>query len=602
MVAVGRQMPIPRRQRYLQRRAALLAERRSFEEVWRDAADQILPRRARFFTQDRNRKRRNTKIIDPFPRLAQETLVNFLMENMCSKARPWYGMAPAELGLGEIPRVRDYCVELVDVLRYVMAQSNYYATTKTCITDLVVFGSASGQFDEDEDDLIRGYNFPIGQFLFANSARLRVDTVYRDFSMTTAQMVERFGYERCSPLVRAAWDNHRYDDWHEVLHVVEPNRAYNPLRSPQALGWMGQPWRSCYLEIGGKDPSYDELLAEEGNFEFPIFAARWDVLGEDVYGSSIGMDALGACTHLQLMHKRLAALIDKTVSPPMNAPTSAQSRTVSTLSGDWNFYDVMVGGQKIEPSIVIPPASIEECRQNIAMYREQITKIFRNDVYLFNLRSQQNGESLDITATEATIRDQEKLQLLGAMTDRIEDEYFEPSIMRILGILQRGDERRVRQGLKPRLPKPPPELLEVTADGRVVGKRLKIEYVSEMAQAKKAVRLAALQRYAAFVGQVTEIKGLPPAADGKDPRDGVNFDGAVRSFGDSLYLSGEVQVPPEQVERDRAARQQAQEEAQQAALASERARAARDLAGSPVDPGNALGRSLEEAEGLAGAA
>jgi hypothetical protein len=592
-VAIGRQIKLPRRQRYLQRRASLMLERKSFEDVWRDCSDQILSRRTRFIAQDRNKKRRNTKIIDPTPRMAQETLVNFLMENMCSKSRQWYGLAPVDKEIAERPAVRDYTEEVTGILRNSMANSNFYSAVKTQITDLVVFGTACGQIDEDDDDVIRTYAFPVGQYLFANSARLQVDTVYRDLSMTVAQIVERFGFERCSPAVQMQWNNHQYDNWVEVLHVVEPNREYDPSRAHQMLGPAGQPWRSCYMELGG-DQSRDDLLAEEGNFEFPMLASRWDVLGEDVYGTSPGMDALGVCTALQILAKRLASMMDKTVSPPMNAPTSALTRTVSTLSGDWNFYDVMSGGVEIKPSLMIPPQSIREAREEMAQLRQVIGKIFKNDVYLFNLRSQPGGENTNITATEATIRDQEKLQLMGAMTDRIEDELFEPAVQRILAI-------HARNGL---LPKPPDELIERTADGRVVGKRLKVEYTSEMAQAKKAVALGSLQRHTAYVGQVTEIMGMPAAVDGRDPRDGVDFDQAIRSYAEALNITSKVSKPQETVDGERAAKAQAQQQAQQTALAQQQAKTAKDLSQAQVGGDNALGAMLSQGDGsgLQGAA
>lgn len=74
-------------------------------------------------------------------------------------------------------------------------------------------------------------------------------------------------------------DNGSFETWFEVVHAVLPNAN----RDTGKLNAKNKRFSSIYYEPGG---SGDKLLSESGFDEMPILVPRWDINGEDAYGSS----------------------------------------------------------------------------------------------------------------------------------------------------------------------------------------------------------------------------------------------------------------------------------------------------------------------------
>jgi hypothetical protein len=149
---------------------------------------------------------------------------------------------------------------------------------------------------------------------------MEVDTCYRQFVMTVAQVVDEFGIENCSReraqrCTRAAAAALARD------RGVPRDRAE---RQPhRRMGPKGLAFREVYWEWG---QSAGARAAVRGFHENPVIAPRWDIVGNDAYGRSPGMDALGDIKQLQVEQKRKAQAIDKMVNPPMVASIVAEER------------------------------------------------------------------------------------------------------------------------------------------------------------------------------------------------------------------------------------------------------------------------------------
>ena len=309
----------PLRQRLEQRLAALAAERSDWDPHWRDLADFILPRRARFLTSDRNRgKAINSRILDSTGTLAVRTLASGMMSGITSPSRPWFRFVTRDPAMMEHGPVKAWLFEVERRTREVLAAGNVYNALHTAYEDLGVFGTAALILVPDDEDIVRAYALPAGSYHLANGARLAVDTLYREMSMTVGQMVERFGLDAVSHRVREMWDRGSYDPWIEICHAIEPRRD----RDPDKADNRNKPWRSVYWEKGGDG---DAVLSESGFERFPAACPRWHVTGYDVYGRSPAMDALPDVKQLQLATRRKAQAIDKLVNPPLRATSSMQT-------------------------------------------------------------------------------------------------------------------------------------------------------------------------------------------------------------------------------------------------------------------------------------
>lgn len=513
--------------------AQLTTDRSSFESHWRELSDFINPRGSRFLVTDVNRDdRRNTKIIDPTATLAARTLSSGMMSGITSPARPWFKLATPDPDMMDYGPVKMWLEVVQRRMNEVFNKSNLYQSLPLLYASLGNYSTGAMAVLDDDSDVIRTMMFPIGSYYMANSPRGSVDTCFRKFSMTVRQLVMEFGMSNVSTSVRSLWENGTYESWIEVIHAVYPNID----RDTAKLNSKNKPVKSVYYEVGGDN---DKVLRESGFDEFPIMAPRWEVNGEDVYGSSCpGMIALGQVKALQLEQKRKSQLIDKATNPPMVGPSSLKNQRVSLLPGDVTYIDVMNGQDGLKPAYLVNPntadllADIQDTRQTI------------NSAYfvdLFMMLQNINTRSMPV---EAVIEmKEEKLLMLGPVLERLNDECLNPLIDRAFSIM-------ARKNLLP----PPPDVLQ--------GMPLRIEYISVMAQAQKSIGLSSLSSTVGFIGQLAQAK--PEALDKLD------VDQAIDAFAEMSGVSPTVIVPQEQVEqvRQERARQQQQQQAMAMGMAA----------------------------------
>lgn len=528
------------KEQLLKQVALLNNDRSSFEPHWRELSDFINPRGSRFLVTDVNRNdRRNTKTVDPTATLANRTLSSGMMSGITSPARPWFKLATPDPDMMDYGPVKLWLEAVQRRMNEVYNKSNLYQSLPLLYSSLGTYSTGAMAVLEDDEDVIRTMMFPIGSYYLANSARGSVDTCYRKFTMTVRQLVMEFGMSNVSASVKGLWESGSYETWIEVIHAVYPNID----RDTGKLDSKNKRIKSVYFEVGGDN---DKLLRESGFDEFPIMAPRWEVNGEDVYGSSCpGMIALGQVKALQLEQKRKSQLIDKATNPPMVGPTSLKNQRVSLLPGDITYIDQMTGQEGLKPAYLVNP-NTADLLADIQDTRQMINSAYFVD--LFMMLQNINTRSMPV---EAVIEmKEEKLLMLGPVLERLNDECLNPLIDRTFSIM-------ARKNLLP----PPPDVLQ--------GMPLKIEYISVMAQAQKSIGLSSLSSTVGFIGQLAQVK--PEALDKLDT------DQAIDAFAEMSGVSPTVIVPQEQVNQIREERAQQQKQQQAMAMGMAAAQGAKTL-------------------------
>lgn len=504
--------------------AQLEQERTTFEPHWRELSDFIIPRGSRFLTSEANRgDRRNTKIVDPTATMANRTLSSGMMSGITSPARPWFKLATPDPEMMDYGPVKLWLETVQNRMNDMFNKSNLYQSLPIIYSSLGTFGTGALAVLEDDEDVIRTMPFPVGSYYIANSPRLSVDTCFRKFSMTVRQLVREFGLNNVSSSTKSAFENGTYENWVDVVHAVYPNMN----RETGKMNAKNKAFRSVYFEVGGDN---DKVLRESGYDEFPVMAPRWEVNGEDVYGSSCpGMIALGQVKALQLEQRRKAQQIDKQTNPPMIGPTSLKTQRVSLLPGDITYVDQVTGAEGLRPAYQVNP-NLGDLLGDIQDTRQLINSAYFVD--LFMMLQNVNTRSMPV---EAVIEmKEEKLLMLGPVLERLNDEFLDPLIDRAFSMMAR----------KNMLP-PPPDVMQ--------GMPLRIEYISVMAQAQKAIGLSSLERFVGFVGNLASAK--PEALDKLD------VDQAIDNYAVMSGVSPTVVVPQEQAQQTRNDRAQQQQQA-----------------------------------------
>lgn len=479
------------------RREALTQERRTWEADWQLLAQHFLPRKMRSLElqgDETNRGGLRKDILRNTGILAMRDLAAGMHGGMTSPARPWFRLALQDEELAAFKPVRSWLDDCQDRMRTLFHRSNFYNVVHMVYGQLGTFGTGFTFLLEDQQAGIRFMPLTVGEYSLDIDENGRVDTIYRACPMTVRQIVRRFGYDKCPPVIQAIFNNppKATVDRFTVVHAVFPRQD----RNPQKLDSQNMPYASVYyLEAGegsktmGGGLQYPHLLAEGGFRSFPGFGPRWDVTGMDVYGNSPGMDVLGNVLQMQSMERSKLKALQKLVDPPMARPSGTKG--LSLLPGAENIYDVSGGNQPIYPILNIRPdtagvmAALEDLKQ-------EIQRGLYNDLFKLLM----NSDRRQITAREVAAREEEKLILLGPVLERLHDELFMPMIDRTWELM-------LEQNMLPEAPQ------------EVQGQEIKVEFISLLAQAQKMVATTAVDQFMGFVAVHSQV--LPDLLDAVDP-------------------------------------------------------------------------------------
>lgn len=527
-------------------------ERLSFESHWRELSDFTRPRSTRFTASEVNRgDRRNSKIIDPAAVMAARTLSSGMMSGITSPARPWFRLATPDRDLMDYGPVKLWLETVEQRMNEVFNRSNLYQSLPLMYEDLGTFATGAMAVVADPQRVIRTVPFPTGSFYIANGADLSVDTAVREFSMTVRQVITEFGMDAVSDTVKSQWNSGQYGQWVNVVHAVYPNLD----RQTGKLEAKHKAYKSVYYEANSTD---DKLLRESGYDEFPIMAPRWEVNGEDVYGSSCpGMVALGSVKALQLLQRRKAQMIDKITNPPLQAPATIKSQRISTIPGGITYLSMSGAENEIKPLFQIPGGATNGLLEDIQDTRQIIDHAYFVD--LFRMMQTVNTRSMPVEAV-AEMRE-EKLLMLGPVLQRLDSELLDKLINRTFSVMAENN----------LLPVPPDEMQ---------GMQLKVEYISVMAQAQKAIGVSSIERFVGFTSGIGQFK--------QEALDKINVDETIDAYAASIGVPPSVVATNEQVAQIRENRAQQQAMAQQMQMAQAAVGGAQALGNTPMDDNSAL--------------
>lgn len=546
-----------RRRRYLARLTTQKTARSSWEPEWRDLSLFIQPRKGRFFTADANKgTRKGLEIINAAATRALKVQASGMFAGVTSPAQPWIYITTEDPDLSELDAVREWLDLLARRTLSMLAKTNIYNELHATYQGIGCFGTHAFLLEEDEKTVLRAYPQPLGEYCLATDERGEVDTLLREMRMTVRQVVRRFGLDVASRRVREAYQAHRYDEWVDVLHVIEPREQYD---GSKADG-RNKPWASCWMETncGTEDVGF---LDESGYEENPILAPRWDVLGEDVYGTGPGHEVLGDVKALQLYEERKAQAVERMVDPPLVAIGALEGTPLQLKPGHITYADGNSRGPAVAPLLQVMPAAVTVTIESIRETVQRIQQGFGADMWLM----MSDAGDPQRTAREVAERHEEKLLQLGPVMERLEGELLTPMVTRAI-------QAQLRRKMLP----PPPEAIQ--------GQQIRLQYMSVMARAQRMVRGTAVQQFTGFVQSIFAFQ--PNVADK------VNTDEMVVEMVDALGLPPKVLVSDDEVQAVRQQRAQMVAQQHQAEVAAQQAAQAKTLSQADTEGDNALTRLL----------
>lgn len=503
---------------------ALKEERSSWMSHWKDISEVLLPRAGRFLPTENNRggKAAFRKILDSTGTRALRTLSGGMMSGMTSPARPWFRLTTFNPELDESYEVKVWMSQVTSLMQMVFYKSNTYRALQMAYEELGAFGTSATLIYDDFDRVIHCHPLTIGEFAIATDSRGRVNTVYREFRMTVAMLVQEFGLENVSRTVKDLYDRGQMDEWVEVINAIEPRTE----RDPRKTDAKNMPYLSVYFEKSGDK---GKVLRETGFTEFPAMCARWSVTGGDIYGTSPGMEALGDLCQLQQMQFRKSQAIDYKVHPPVLIPSEMKNMGTQFLPGGVIPYSNAQQAQQIRSAYMVD-LDLNSLLVDIQDVRQRINEAFYRDIFMLMV----NSTDKTMTATEVTERHEEKMLLMGPVLERLNAEMLDPLINIVFNKLVQAD-----------LLPPLPEDLQ--------GQQLNVEFISILAQAQKAISTNSVDRMFSVLGN---LAGMRP-----DIVDNVDLDFWPQWYADALGVDPRFIVSGKKVAVIREQRAQADQQA-----------------------------------------
>ena len=217
-------------------------------------------------------------VFDDSAMLARNKLVDGMVGYLCSRNQPWFGLElpgkfnfPRSSGMrswtgqrvDSYPQVQKWLQDSATVLYSAFNRSNFYDMVTEFISDGATCGTATIQIEEDIPQATAVFTVPhYRECYIAENQWGRVDTIYRVYTMTMRQMVQKFGLAK----MQAAddnWDNayksNMYAE-HQIVHAIYPRNDYNPSR----IDGKNKPWASVWLyRKGGKVIEYKNSRVDQ---------------------------------------------------------------------------------------------------------------------------------------------------------------------------------------------------------------------------------------------------------------------------------------------------------------------------------------------------
>ncbi len=507
------------------RRAELEIAYNQMKADWQELADYFLPRSVRFLVRNVNKApAKNKKIKDSATLKAVRNFSSGMMSGATNPATNWFRIRIKNYDIKYDWAVKNWCALVETIIKDVFNASNFYQKLPSAYKQLGVFALATIALESDIDTVARAKLLPIGSYRYAKNEAGMVDTMCRVYMETAKNLYSKFGEENVSEAVKNCIRNKRYEELFEVVHFVEPNAEY----LPDSVWAKNKKFISVYYEVDGDK---EKLLSKSGFDKFPYVVFEGDPNGEDVYPTEgCGINALPDAKQLMSMVVDEGKIIKKICSPQMKGPAELKNKKLTDQPA--TFTENNQNGDGLQPIYQVPPQVVTPLEALLEAKRQSIYELFFNDLFAMILNTADRGR----TATEVNELKEEKMVLLSPILEQVHSGLKTVMEWIFAECMQRGI-----------IPPPPSQI----ANGE-----LEIEFVSMLAQAQKAQKISAMERFTTFT--INLANAIDPALVKK-----LNGAKIIDDYADFININPEQVTPTEEVDKFREEQAKKQQQAEQ---------------------------------------
>ena len=457
----------------MRRFSEMETQRAVFNSHWREIAERIMPR-SDYFQVNRNPGDKHTeKIFDNTATLALDRFGAAMESMLTPRTKRWHELYTTDPDLMKNADVQIYLDAVTDELfqcRY-SPKANFASQAHEVYLSLGAFGTGAMYVDDLVGHGLRYRAIHLSEIYIAENHQGFVDTVFRKFSLTARQAVQKFGVENVGDKLKENAEKHP-DQLFEFLHAVMPNSEITYGRKDR----KGMPWSSCYIALEGR-----KILEEGGYHSMPYVVGRYVTGPREIYGRSPAMTVLADVKMLNEMSKTVIRAAHKIVDPPLLLQEDGALAAFDLRPGALNYGGVSDQGNQLVHALQTG------ARVDIGLEMMDQRRKVINDAFLVTL-FQILVETPEMTATEAMLRAQEKGALLAPTMGRQQSEFLGPMIEREIDILSRA-------GVLP----PMPDIL------KQAGGMVEVQYQSPLTKAQRAEEGVAILRTLESITPLAQI-------------------------------------------------------------------------------------------------
>jgi hypothetical protein len=522
----------------LSRLETLRQERTIWENTWQDIIDYMLPNRAPVIGDIVPGEDRSVEIYDNTPTKSLLRLAASLNSMLTNQSTDWFGLETTDQTLNDDEEVKAWLIDTAEKVKMELDNSNFYVQVHELYMDIGSIGTACMYIEENdgEDQRLNFSSRHIREIFIAESHQGKVDTVFREFMLTARQCVQRWGDTKDASLSEEVIEKFEANPEEQIaiVHVVFPRTE----RNTKSKSNKNMPWASLWIELATK-----HVISEGGFRTFPYVVPRWLKSTGETYGRSPALSSLGDIKTLNAMYDTLLTAGQMIAEPPLQVPDdgfmniNVGPRGISYYRAGTNDRIVPL---EIGANIPITFNMLQDKRDSIA------DAFFTSQLQLISKK--------EMTAEEIRARQQENFKVLGPTMGRLQTEFLQDLIFRIIDLL--GFKKNDADTLNV-LPIPPAVM---------GGQQIKVRYVSPLARQQREDDLIAIN---AITGQALQWNQVVPGV-----LDNIDTDFAIREMAEIRGAPKGLIVP--ESDRDKTRKQRAQ--AQQQMMAQQQAEQKMEMA------------------------
>lgn len=245
--------------------------------IWQDCYDYALPQRASFTQTMQRGASRMEHIFDATAMDAVDSLASSMLANLTPLWTQWFGLKPGpDLSAEEADKIAPALEKIGKTIQDHFDRSNFAVEIHQCYLDLIVGGTASLHFEENQPGAFSAFKFkstPLNAITLAEGQSGYLDTTYRSLHLTLDQLKSRYP-DPLFPLPDMG-GNKESETYYNVLELVKPS------------GLIYE-YQAIMIEEG-----IDPYIIAKGVYQnAPFINFRWLKTPGEIYGRSPVMKAL----------------------------------------------------------------------------------------------------------------------------------------------------------------------------------------------------------------------------------------------------------------------------------------------------------------------